>query len=68
MGQIASGMVVTSAERRLNIKIMQPGNREWVTVIQAISLLGYSVLWNLVSYAIRLLQRLKTDGQQIKEA
>ncbi|KAK1837529.1 transposase [Colletotrichum chrysophilum] len=43
MGQIASGMVVTSAERRSNTKMMQPGNREWVTVIQAISSLGYSV-------------------------
>ncbi|KAK0367451.1 fot5 transposase, partial [Colletotrichum limetticola] len=43
MGQIASGMVVTSAERHSNTKMMQPGNREWVTVIQAISSSGYSV-------------------------
>lgn len=28
IGQIASGMVVISAERRLNIKIMQPSNYE----------------------------------------
>ncbi|KAL0938518.1 fot5 transposase [Colletotrichum truncatum] len=33
MGVIASGMVVTSAERRSNTKMTQPGNREWVTVI-----------------------------------
>ncbi|OHW97269.1 fot5 transposase [Colletotrichum incanum] len=43
MGQIASGMVVTSAERRSNTKMVQPGNREWVTVIQAISSQGYNV-------------------------
>ncbi|CCF45783.1 transposase, partial [Colletotrichum higginsianum] len=43
MGQIAAGMVVTSAERRSNTKMVQPGNREWVTVIQAISSSGYSV-------------------------
>ncbi|KAK1842428.1 transposase [Colletotrichum chrysophilum] len=43
MGQIASGMVVISAERRLNTKMMQPGDREWVIVIQAISSSGYSV-------------------------
>ncbi|OHW94590.1 fot5 transposase, partial [Colletotrichum incanum] len=43
MGQIASGMVVTSAERRSNTKMAQPGNREWVTVIQAINSQGYNV-------------------------
>jgi hypothetical protein len=35
MGMIASGMVVTGAERRGRPKSVQPGNREWVTVIQA---------------------------------
>ncbi|KAJ3453284.1 hypothetical protein MRS44_017531 [Fusarium solani] len=33
MGLIASGMVVTGAERRGKAKSVQPGNREWVTVI-----------------------------------
>ena len=28
MGQIASGIVIISAERRLNMKMMQPGNCE----------------------------------------
>ena len=28
MGQIASGMVVTNAERRSNTKLMQPGDCE----------------------------------------
>ncbi|KAL0936919.1 transposase [Colletotrichum truncatum] len=43
MGVIASRMVVTSAERRSNTKITQPGNREWVTVIQAINSQGESI-------------------------
>ncbi|KZL84853.1 transposase [Colletotrichum incanum] len=33
MGQIVSGMVVTSAERRLNTKIVQPGNRAYRLLI-----------------------------------
>ncbi|KAF6515283.1 hypothetical protein HZS61_005189 [Fusarium oxysporum f. sp. conglutinans] len=37
MGVIASGMVVTGAERRGRPKSVQPGNREWITVIQAIN-------------------------------
>ncbi|OHW95427.1 tranpsosase [Colletotrichum incanum] len=43
MGQITNAMVVTSAERRSNTKMAQPGNREWATVIEAINSQGYSV-------------------------
>jgi hypothetical protein len=43
MGLIASGMVVTGAERRGNPKSVQPGNREWVTVIQAINSEGWVI-------------------------
>ncbi|KAM6509943.1 hypothetical protein FALCPG4_19040 [Fusarium falciforme] len=43
MGVIASGMVVTGAERRGNPKLVQPGNREWVTVIQAINAEGWAI-------------------------
>ncbi|KAL9568850.1 hypothetical protein ACKAV7_006995 [Fusarium commune] len=43
MGMIASGMVVTGAERRGNPKSIQPGNREWVTVIQAINAEGWAI-------------------------
>jgi hypothetical protein len=42
MGVITSGMVVTGAERRGNPKKIQPGNREWVTVIQSISAGGWA--------------------------
>jgi hypothetical protein len=40
MGIISTGKVVTSAERRRKPKSVQPGSREWVTVIEAISAEG----------------------------
>ncbi|RKK79541.1 hypothetical protein BFJ71_g16207 [Fusarium oxysporum] len=43
MGVIASGMVITGAERRGKAKSVQPGNREWVTVIQAINAEGWAI-------------------------
>ncbi|KAL2884628.1 putative double-stranded RNA/RNA-DNA hybrid binding protein [Ceratocystis lukuohia] len=41
MGVIATGMVVTSTERHGKAKLVQPGNREWVTVIEAIHAEGW---------------------------
>ncbi|KAG6998152.1 hypothetical protein FocnCong_v013463 [Fusarium oxysporum f. sp. conglutinans] len=43
MGFIASGMVVTGTERRGRPKSVQPGNREWITVIQAINAEGWAI-------------------------
>src|SRR6478752_2452280 len=43
MGVISSGIVVTSSERRGNPKSVQPGNREWATVIQAINAEGQAI-------------------------
>ncbi|KAH7464010.1 hypothetical protein FOMA001_g17859 [Fusarium oxysporum f. sp. matthiolae] len=43
MGVISSGIVVTSSERRGNPKSVQPGNREWVTAIQAINAEGQAI-------------------------
>jgi hypothetical protein len=43
MGMIGSGIVITGAERRGKPKSMQPGNREWVTVIQAINAEGRAI-------------------------
>ena len=43
MGVINSGIVVTSSERRSRAKMRQPGNREWVTVIQSAGALGFCV-------------------------
>jgi hypothetical protein len=40
MGMISTGKVVTRAERRGKSKSVQPGSREWVTVIEAISAEG----------------------------
>jgi len=43
MGVISTGMVVTSSDGRKQAKKTQPGNREWVTVIQAVNSVGYAV-------------------------
>jgi len=40
MGIIQSGIVVTGTDRRGKPKLVQPGNREWITVIQAINAEG----------------------------
>src|SRR3984957_1068802 len=37
MGVISTGMVVTSSDGRARAKKIQPGNREWVTVVQAVN-------------------------------
>jgi hypothetical protein len=38
---ISTAKVVTGSERRHAPKAVQPGNREWVTVIQGASALGW---------------------------
>ena len=43
MGVIYPGIVVTSSERRLNTKLVQPSNREWATVIQGVCLKGWAI-------------------------
>ena len=43
MGMISTTMVVTSSERRGRPKLAQPGNREWVTVIQGINSQGWAI-------------------------
>jgi hypothetical protein len=40
MGKITTQLVVTGSERRGRPKAIQPGNREWTTVIQAINAAG----------------------------
>jgi hypothetical protein len=43
IGVISSGIVVTGSERRGRPKSVQPGNREWVTAIQAINAEGRAI-------------------------
>jgi hypothetical protein len=40
MGVISTAMVVTSSDGRAKAKKVQPGNREWATVIQGVSSQG----------------------------
>ena len=43
MGVISSQMVFTGSEKRSNPKNVQPGNREWVTIITAICAAGWAI-------------------------
>jgi hypothetical protein len=43
MGIISTGIVITGSERRSRPKAIQPGNREWVTVIQGVSAIGRAI-------------------------
>lgn len=43
MGVISTGMVVTSANKRSDARLVQPGNREWVTVIQGVNSQGWTI-------------------------
>ncbi|KAJ0129784.1 Early endosome antigen 1 [Fusarium oxysporum f. sp. albedinis] len=43
MGIIMAGMVITGSERQGRPKSVQPGNREWITIIQAINAEGQSI-------------------------
>ncbi len=43
MGIISTAMVVTSSDGRAKAKMVQPGNREWVTVIQGVNSQGWAV-------------------------
>jgi hypothetical protein len=43
MGVISTAKVVTGSERRHRPKAVQPGNREWVTVIQGVGAQGWAM-------------------------
>lgn len=43
MGKISTNMVVTSSDRIARPKTIQPGNREWVTVIQGVQSTGWAL-------------------------
>lgn len=43
MGIISTGMVVTSTEKQSSTRLVQPGGREWITVIQGVNSQGWTV-------------------------
>ena len=43
MGQISTTKVVTSSDRRRHVKLIQPGNREWVSVIMGVNCQGWAI-------------------------
>ncbi|KAM9875447.1 transposase [Verticillium dahliae] len=67
MGVIHSGIVVASSEKRSSVKKKQPGNREWVTVIQGVGANGFCVPPFVVfSGKYHLSKWLKHFGQHTK--
>jgi DDE superfamily endonuclease len=48
MGVISTAKVVTGSERRSRPKAIQPGNREWVTVIQGVNAQGWTIPPNII--------------------
>jgi hypothetical protein len=43
MGKIITTLVVTGSERRGRPKTIQPGSREWTTVVQGINAAGWAI-------------------------
>ena len=62
MGQICTGMVVTASERRSRPKTIQPGNREWATVIAGINATGWAILPFIILKACYHLSSWYKDG------
>jgi hypothetical protein len=44
MGQVSTGAVVASSERRGQPKKVQQGNQEWTTVIHGVNAIGWAIL------------------------
>ena len=63
MGIITPSMVVTRAERNGRAKTVQPGNREWATVIQGVNALGWCVPPFIVVKGAYHLANWYTEGQ-----
>ncbi|OJD12180.1 hypothetical protein ACJ73_09398, partial [Blastomyces percursus] len=43
MGVIGTSKVVTGSERSLNPKLIQPGNTEWVTIVEGVNATGWTL-------------------------
>jgi len=52
MGVIAIVKVVIGIDRARKLRITQPGNREWVTVIKAIYTRGFVILALIIFKAV----------------
>jgi len=57
MGAIRSHKVVTGSQRRGKRKVVQPGNREWVTVIQGICAAGWAIPLFIIFAGKKLLSK-----------
>jgi hypothetical protein len=53
IGVISTAKVVTSTNRAGRPRTTQPGNREWVTIIEAVSTLGFAIPPLIILKAVR---------------
>jgi hypothetical protein len=58
MGLCATVKVITGSDRYCRPKLLQPGNREWVTAIEAVNSTG----WALPSYVIFKATKYSQEG------
>jgi hypothetical protein len=52
MGVIATAKVVTGTDRAGRLSTIQPGNREWITIIKCINALGGNILLLIIFDAV----------------
>jgi hypothetical protein len=43
MGVISTSKVITSSDRKGRLRTKQPGNRKWVTIIEAVNVRGWVI-------------------------
>jgi hypothetical protein len=60
-------MVVTSTERLSNTKLVQPGNWEWVTVIQGVNAQGWTVPPSIIVSGKRELRTLDSSTFELPD-
>ena len=53
MGVISTSKVITGSERKGRPRTIQPGNREWVTAIEAVNAKGWAIL-PFIIFAVKL--------------
>jgi hypothetical protein len=56
MGLCATAKVITSGDQYGRPKLLQPGNREWVTVIEAVNSMGWALPPYIIFKAAKYLQ------------
>src|ERR1700712_1741969 len=67
MGQISTTKVVTSSEKREHVKLIQPGNREWVSAIIGVNFQGWSIIMHKMVLLKEEITRLREANQILSQ-